>query len=103
LTIDGYDLGPNGELLALALAAAVPLRIAEYERGLGPQDWDRRRAKGFADVLAEKGDVLQYGGKKGEAAALFNRLADALAVMAFQPGGVRFCGTRYEGRLTPEE
>lgn len=83
-------------LLAITLSAAVPLRIAEYEAAGGPSDSDRERARSASRLIAEKGDVLQYGGRKGEAAELFNVLADALAVLAFCPGGVEFCGTRYQ-------
>jgi len=86
-------------VLTLTLMAAVPLRIAEIRKRGGPTDADFQRAKDFSLVLAEKGDILQFGGgKKGEVAVLFNRLADALAVMAFVPGGVRFDGQHWESK-----
>lgn len=88
-------------VLAIALSAAVPLRIRAYQEQGGPQESDRERVRSFARVLGEKGDVLQYGSKKsGEAAELFNRLSDALAVLAFQPGGVVFAGERWEANKT---
>jgi hypothetical protein len=43
--------------------------------------------------------VLLYGGKRGEAAHLFNRLAQTVAVLAFVPGGIEFCGTRWVGSV----
>jgi len=84
-------------LLAIALSAAVPLRIAEYKARGGPGDDDFARVRASANTIAERADNLMYRGKKpGEAAQLFNTLADALAVLAFCPGGVRFAGARYE-------
>jgi len=78
-------------LLEISLSVAVPLRIMELKARGGPIDSDFQRCHDFAMVLGEKGDVLQFGSKKkGEAAALFNQLAQCLAVMAFVPGGVRF-------------
>jgi hypothetical protein len=83
-------------LLLDMLALAVPLRILEYEKVGGPTEPDLARTQSFGIVLAEKGDVLLFGGKKkGEAAELFNRLADAVAVMAFCPGGVKVGSARY--------
>lgn len=89
---------PADSPLAIAASAAVPLRIAEYRARGGPSGEDFRRCREvYSQLLAEKGDVLQYRGKKqGESAAVFNALVDGLAVMAFCPGGVKFCGTRYQ-------
>lgn len=115
---------PEDSLLAITLDAAVPFRIHEYAERGGPSDADRERLQGAVDpgghyarplvlddakrakdrqpildaagALAERGDVLLYGGgRKGEVAALFATLTDALAVMSFVPGGVRFCGRRW--------
>lgn len=81
--------------LFLALSAAVPLWIAGLKQRGGPSESEWRETREFGPVLGEKGDAIQFGGKKGEAAALFNRLAKALAVMSFVPGGVRFGGERW--------
>jgi hypothetical protein len=40
--------------------------------------------------------LMHGGGEVGEAGALFDELVDALAVMAFAPGGISFLGTRWE-------
>jgi hypothetical protein len=79
-----------------APAAAVPLRIAEYKARGGPAAADIGRAREFGRVLGEKGDALLFRGKRGEPAELFNRLADAVAVMAFCPGGVKVFGELFE-------
>lgn len=115
---------PKDHLLAITLDAAVPFRIADYVAAGGPTDSDRERLRGADDpgghfgrplvlddakrvrdrkpissaagALAERGDVLQYGGgRKGDVAAVFATLTDALAVMSFCLGGVAFCGRRW--------
>ena len=84
--------------MSLTLQAGVPLRIMEMEARGGPSDWDLDDARDFAAVLGEKGDILQYGGgKKGEVAALMNRMIRAVAVLAFCPGGVRLFGSHFVG------
>lgn len=86
---------PNGDLLRLTLMAAVPLWIAEFRKLT--EDERIAIAKTCSQVIAEKGDVLQFGGgKKGEAANAFNALAKGLAVMAFVPGGVTAFGLHFE-------
>jgi hypothetical protein len=54
---------------------------------------------GAADLLASKGDILQFGSKKkGEAAEIFNRVAEAIAIMSFCPGGVTLFGEHWEAK-----
>lgn len=82
-------------LLRISLEAAVPLWVEEWRR-LGPGGAEERAAE-CARVVAEKGDVLQYRGKKrGESAAAFNALAEGLALLSFAPGGVTFLGLQWE-------
>lgn len=73
-----------------ALDAAVQLHI------LLTRDWPEHRrideAKRAAQVIAEKGDVIQYGGRPGETAHAFNALAKGLAAAAYAPGGVTIAG-----------
>jgi hypothetical protein len=88
---------PSGHPLPLALEGAVPVWIAEIKDRGGPDDTDYERVRAFAPVLAERGDRLLHGSRvPGETADLFNRLADALAVLAFLPGGVRAFGRHWE-------
>lgn len=58
------------------------------------------RREALAFYIGAHGDVLQFGGKKGEAARAFNVLAEALALLSFSPGGVTFAGMHFEA---PEE
>lgn len=84
---------PGHPTLPIALEAAVPLHIMKI------RDWPYERrvryAEGASDAIAGQGDVLMYGGRRGEAAAVFNHTARGLAVLACQPGGVRFAGVHW--------
>lgn len=82
------------DLLRISLSCAVPLWI---ER-LRARSWAyvEERARECAQVVAEKGDVIQFKSKKaGESANAFNHLAEGIACLAFAPGGVRFLGDHY--------
>lgn len=85
----------NGGLLDASLQLAVPL-WADRLRMTPMQQLVQQHVTHFGQELGERGDVLLFGGKKGEAAALFNKLAAAVAVMSFCPGGVLVFGTRYQ-------
>ncbi len=91
------DGPPSTPLLLMTLEVAVPLWIQRW-RG---RSWVERlvRSAECAEIVAAKGDVLQYGGgprEKGEAAKAFNALAEGLAIVSFCPGGVKFCGLHWE-------
>lgn len=78
------------------LAAAVPLRITDLANDPDLPGTMRQRAGDLSRLIAEKGDVLLYGSKrKGETAALFNEVVDAIAMLAFAPGGVSVFGLRF--------
>jgi len=82
-------------LLQLTLSLAVPLWIDEVRA------WsiERRleRVKICGQVVAERGDIIQFKSKKkNETAEAFNRLAEGLAIMAFRPGGVTFMDLHFE-------
>ena len=84
-------------LLAISLSAAVPLRIMEFQA----RPWAELKAVALeaSQVIAEKGDIILFrGGKKGETAAAFNKLAEGIAVLAFAPGGVRAFGMHFEAK-----
>ncbi len=84
----------SGELLPVALQAAVPLWI-ERVRHMTPGQRQARAAE-LADVITERGDVILYRrARRGESAAAFNALAEALAIGAFQPGGVTVFGSHW--------
>ena len=91
---------PKSELFRLTLEVGVPIRAAELQYHGGPSKLDLEEARAFADVLAEKGDILQFrGGKKGEAGEIMGGLIRAVAVLAFCPGGIKLFGAHFEYRV----
>ena len=79
------------------LQLAVPLWIDRLSRL--PWSDVMARARECGDVVAQKGDVLQFRSKKkGETARSFNALAEGLACLSFAQGGVRFNGAHWEAR-----
>lgn len=90
-------------LLHIAMSAAIPLRIMELQARGGPSDADWSGLGAVAQDLAEHGDLLLYrGGKKGQSADLFNATAQAIAVLAFLPGGITIFGSHYQAGATNE-
>ena len=95
----------RGHPLSGMLAVAVTLQLKEMEDRGGPTDREVKDAQAFGQILGENGDLLLFGGKPGEAAALFNQLAHAVAVLAFCPGGITIFGQHYQAipnNLPPE-
>jgi len=91
------------DLLTLTLQVAVPMWLSRLD-GLDPEARDvhvRRWAADATDAVASRGDVLQFGGKRGEAGAVFNALARGLAALATCPGGVRFVDVLWCARHFP--
>lgn len=81
----------------MALGAAVPLWIEQLRRVRLVEL--QRRAPELAEVIAAKGDIIQFRSKKkGETAAAFNALAEAVAIGAFVPGGITVFGQHFEAR-----
>lgn len=82
------------------VALAVPLRICLMQQAGGPTNEDIQRMQRFGPVVGEHGDVLLYGGKKGEAAVLATELVHAIAVLSFTPGGIEMFGHHFEAQAT---
>ena len=89
-------------MLRIAIPGAVYLWAHKLRST--PLDVLLKRAPELSQVVAEKGDVLQFGGgKKGEPAHAFNALAEGLAILSFMPGGVTFLGDHYENKHPDSE
>lgn len=89
--------GAQSDVLQAGLLAAVPLRMIQL-RGMGSREREQTVARWAADAvepIASRGDALQYGGRKGQAADVFNHLARGLAALAQAPGGVLFAGVHW--------
>lgn len=69
------------------LDIAVPLALFELKERGGPTDEDIEEARKFVDELAEHGDMLLF--VPDGAGKLASKLARAIAVLAYQPGGIR--------------
>ena len=85
----------NDVLLKLSIEVAVPLWIDRLKH----LSFRYRQQRGAicSQHVAEKGDIILYKSKKaGESAEAFNRLAEGIAILAFAPGGVTFCGLHFE-------
>lgn len=90
---------PNAELLRISLSAAVPIWILQLQRVSSPEDIIKRASR-CGQIIAEKGDIIQFRSKKkGESAMAFNALAEGLACLAFAPGGVDFMGMHFEAKF----
>jgi len=110
----------SSALLSGMLEIAVPLEIAKLKEHGGPSEADWRETHEFSWVIAEHGDSLLFrtttedvdrvarkmaaqGNHEDAArmagtssARMFVRLARALAVMAYCPGGSRLGELRWE-------
>lgn len=86
-------------LLSGMLKVAVYGKIQDIIAQGGVTDSDVARVQGHLDDIAGGSDILLYrSGKRGETAKRFTQVADALAVMAFSPGGVKLFGEHYDAR-----
>lgn len=86
--------------LSVALQYSVPLYIAEIKQAGRIPYSAQKNLEEVAELIASEGDNLLFGeGKKGRAGELFNKLAWAIACLAFNPGGVHVCGLHFEARF----
>ena len=81
-------------LLQTALSAAVPLRIAELRDKPIEEILDPERLNSIQATFDEVREAVLFGGKG--CAEGFNAVADAIARLAFMPGGVDFMGMHFE-------
>ena len=85
---------PRQITLVTSLEFLVPLWMWEVRNLTDSQR--EARAHRYAGIVAERGDVLQFGSsKKGHATEVFNALAEGLACAAYVPGGVTFAGRHW--------
>lgn len=86
-------------LLGMHLEVTVPMAIQDLTARGGPSESDFEAARKFAGDLGGKGDQILYRGP--ETAALVAALARHMAVLAWVPGGIEFCGVRWCARHRP--
>ena len=90
----------NGSFLRSMLQCAVPLHMVEIA------SWsfeDRQAAARECEaIIAHEGENTLFKSKKpGGTARGFNALARAIAILAYQPGGVTTFGDHYEAPFPP--
>lgn len=83
--------------LKMSISMAVPLWAERLSHLTLDEIFDHEINGKLSQILAEKGDVLQFGGKG--CAEAFNALAEGIARLAYVPGGVCFCGLRFEYQI----
>ena len=96
---DGRDT-----LLAIGLSCAVPLLIMEFKNAGGPTTEQMQKITSEVPLLlGEHGDGLLNPGNKRlkkkpgtRPAEIFNRTAEAIAALAFYPGGIVIFGMLFE-------
>ena len=98
----------TADLLITHLDAMVPLKITDYLQQGGPSDLDYARARNdYPWQLGSFGDSILYHTKEKQAteksqyavpgtAHMIALLVDALAIMAFCPGGITVFGLHFE-------
>ena len=79
-----------------SLEVAVLLQILEIKNIGYISDATLNDALLTAELIAHKGDTLLYGGNPGQAAKIFNKVARAIAILSFQPGGFAAMGMKFE-------
>jgi len=94
--------------LSIAMSAAVPLEIMAIKQRGGPTEEDFAiLSSGLANLLAEHGDLLLFGGAPRKidsrqepitCAEIFTKTAKAIAVLAFSPGGVDLFNQHFEAQ-----
>jgi hypothetical protein len=92
------------ELLKAALAAGVPLRIAEYQRDQRDALWLLERARWAGDMVAHHGDALMYRTKRSKhspsTADVCNALIEGVAAAALlAQGGITFLDLHFDAQL----
>ena len=93
--------------LGIALSCAVPLWILQLkEYGVPTEEQVQKICREVPRLLGEHGDGLLNPGNKRlkkkpgtRPAEVFNRTAEAIAVLSFSPGGITIFGTHWETKL----
>jgi hypothetical protein len=91
-------------LMKTHLSAMVPFLIWELKAQGGPTEQDYERVRDYATIFGAQGDQLLFQSKtRGQTADLMNKLVEAMAVMAFVPGGVKAFGLYFNASGIPAQ
>lgn len=89
----------NETLLELHLAVAVPLEIDYLAEHGGPDEFMYQRVREWATTFGSQADTILYP-VKDVTRQMVQPLVEALAILAFQPGGVTFGHLHFEQTLS---
>ena len=78
--------------LASTLEAAIMLDIMALRQQGGPSDWHFEEAQRRLQAIRESNESEAVFFKMPGTAKAFQAYAECIAVLAFMPGGVKFCG-----------
>ena len=78
------------------IEAAVLLEIMELQRHGGPDPWQVEEAQRRLRAIRESNESEAMLFASNATPSVFRATAEALAVLVFCPGGVVFCGRRFE-------
>lgn len=85
------------DTLSTSLLVAVSIRLMNLKERGGPNEEDYKTLPDIAQLLAEHGDELLFKSNvPGQTAELFNKLAQAIAIMSYSPGGITIFGHKWE-------
>lgn len=84
----------TSELLRIHLSCAVPLQIAEMQQRPNILRALLGQREGLTALLGTFGEGVSF--KTPETRAMISLLTQALAALAFQPGGVTFLGLHFQ-------
>lgn len=92
----------NSELLKAHLAFIVPLRIIEIRQE--GREWTEHmaRVRTYMPDILERGELL-FHYEKGTSNRLASKVADAIAVLSFVPGGISLFGLHFESEVYVED
>lgn len=100
---DEQRTADKSAMLQLWLELSVPFWILQIRREQWPFERRQERAQVAGRLIAEKADLLIRSATKKKhhetRADLINALAEGVACMAFQPGGIKVFGLKFEASL----
>lgn len=83
------------DLIRTHLMLAVPFAIERFQKRGGPTEDDLAQARSHSSFLGSKGEAL-YFHMKGETARAMDLVVEAIAILAFVPGGIESFGLKFE-------
>ena len=94
---------PNARRLRTLLQKCVPPRIRDHLRKGGPTPVDIERIRGYTRDIASFGDLILYPDGTGREQPYLAELVEAVALLAFAPGGITVMGLDFDATIIAQE